>query len=62
VSEDFAGHDIFERANAIKEAEMATVRKFDAPLDIVMHTPEEYEAGSSPVPSFAREGEVVYRA
>jgi predicted nucleotidyltransferase len=57
VSEDFRGKDIFDRARAIKQAEVDTVKRFRVALDIVMFTPDEFESGSSPLPSFVREGE-----
>ena len=42
------------------KAELATVDKFVVPLDLVMLTPEEYESRSSPIASFAHDGEEVY--
>jgi predicted nucleotidyltransferase len=62
VSPDFQGKDIFDRSRLVMAAELATVGKFIVPLDLVMLTPGEYESRSSPIASFAREGEVVYHS
>ncbi len=59
VSPDFKDKDIFDRSKLIMKAEIATVDKFIVPLDLVMLTPEEYESRSSPIASFAHEGEEV---
>jgi predicted nucleotidyltransferase len=57
VSPDFRDKDIFERVELVKKADMATTMKFIVPLDLVMLTPEEYESRSSPIASFAHDGE-----
>jgi predicted nucleotidyltransferase len=59
VSPDFKNKDIFDRSKLIMKAELATVDKFIVPLDLVMLTPEEYESRSSPIASFAHEGEEI---
>ena len=59
VSSDYEGKDIFERVRLAKKAVMATADRFVIPLDIVHLTPEEYEARSSPIASFAHDGEEI---
>jgi uncharacterized protein len=59
VSGDYEGKDIFDRVRLAKKAVMATADRFVIPLDIVHLTPEEYESRSSPVASFAHEGEEI---
>jgi predicted nucleotidyltransferase len=59
VSSDYEGKDIFERIRLAKKAVMATADRFVIPLDIAHLTPEEYESRSSPIASFAHEGEEV---
>jgi len=60
ISEDFHGKDIFERAELTKEAEIATIRKFMIPLDVVTLTPEEFESEVSIISGYIRDGEAVY--
>jgi len=62
VSEDFRGKDIFKRVGLLKDAEVATIRKFMIPLDIVTMTPEEMESETSIIAAYAKEGETVYAA
>lgn len=62
VSEDFRDKDIFERIRLLKDAEIATIRKFMVPLDIVTMTPEEFGSKMSLIADFAKKGEVVYAA
>lgn len=59
VSSSYEGRDIFERVRLAKKAVMATADRFVMPLDIAHLTPEEYEARSSPIASFAHEGEEI---
>ncbi|OGQ51702.1 MAG: hypothetical protein A3J24_11025 [Deltaproteobacteria bacterium RIFCSPLOWO2_02_FULL_53_8] len=59
ISEDFVGKDIFARVKMIKDAEVATIRKFMVPLDVVAMTPDEYENGASLVAAYAKRGVVV---
>jgi len=59
VSNDYEGKDIFDRVRLAKRAVMATADKFIIPLDIAHLTPEEYESRSSPIASFAHEGEEI---
>jgi predicted nucleotidyltransferase len=59
VSSDYEGKDIFERVRLAKQAVMATADRFVIPLDIAHLTPEEYESRSSPIASFAHEGEEI---
>jgi len=59
VSSDYEGKDIFERVRLAKKAVMATADRFVIPLDIAHLTPEEYESRSSPIASFAHEGEEI---
>jgi predicted nucleotidyltransferase len=60
VSPDFRDKDIFDRSKLIMKAEIATADKFVVPLDLVMLTPEEYESRSSPIASFAHDGEEIH--
>lgn len=61
VSTDFRGKDVFERVALVKDAEIATIRKYMMPLDIVLLTPEEFRSGSSIIAGYARSGK-EYRA
>lgn len=46
----------------IKDAEIATIKKFMIPFDIIMMTPEEFRSGSSLVSEFAKKGTVLTAA
>jgi len=59
VSPDFRDKGIFDRVDMTAKAGSATIMKFIVPLDLVMLTPEEYESRSSPIASFAHEGEEI---
>ena len=60
VSGDFRGKDVFGRAQLIKDAEIATIRKFMVPIDIVLFTPEELNSKSSLIAGYARAGKVLH--
>ena len=60
ISEDFQDKDVFERAEMTKYAEIATIKKFLIPFDIITLTPEEFESGSSIIAEYAKTGEAVY--
>lgn len=62
ISKDFAKKDIYKRLDMIKEAEIATIKKFMIPLDIIMMTPEEFKSGTSLVSEFAKNGKVLTAA
>ena len=62
VSKDFKDKDIFERTNLTMEAEVATIRKFMVPFDIITMTPEELKSETSLISAYAKNGEVVYAA
>ena len=62
ISKDFKNKSIFKRLVMIKDAEIATIKKFMIPLDIVMMTPEEFESGTSLVSQYARKGKVLFAA
>jgi predicted nucleotidyltransferase len=62
ISEDFKHKNIFKRLELIKEAEIATIKKFMIPLDVIMMTPEEFEHGASLVSEYARNGKVLFEA
>lgn len=62
VSKDFKNKDIFERARLIMEAEVATIRKFMIPLDIITMTPEEFESETSLIADYAKKGKILYAA
>lgn len=59
ISSDFGRKNIYKRLAMIKEAEIATIKKFMIPLDIIMMTPEEFTSGSSLVSEFAKNGKVL---
>lgn len=59
ISEDFEGKDIFARVKMIKDAEVATIKRFMVPLDVIAMTPDEYENGSSLAVAYAKRGVVV---
>jgi len=42
VSSDFENKDLFERSKMTMKPEIATYKKFKAPMDILNLTPEEY--------------------
>jgi predicted nucleotidyltransferase len=62
VSKDFKDKDIFERANLTMEAEVATIKKFMIPFDIITMTPEEFESETSLIANYAKNGKVLYSA
>ncbi len=62
ISRDFEKRDIYKRLELIKDAEIATIKKFMIPLDIIMMTPEEFKSGSSLVSEFAKKGTVLTAA
>jgi len=62
VSGDFAGKDIFERAELTKDAELESIRTFLVPLDILTLTPEEFDDETSLVSEYTKRGQVVYAA
>ena len=62
ISRDFTNKDIYRRLALIKEAEIATIRKFMLPLDIVMMTPDEFKSGTSLVAEYAKQGKVLFAA
>jgi len=62
ISNDFKNKNIFKRLEMIKKAEIATIKKFMIPIDIIMMTPEEFEGGSSLVSEYAKNGTVLFAA
>jgi hypothetical protein len=62
ISPDFKDKNLFARLEMVKEAEIATIRKFMIPLDVIMMTPEEFEGGSSLVSAYAKERKVLFAA
>lgn len=62
ISSDFKNKDIFKRLELIKEAEIATIKKFLIPLDIILLTPEEFKSETSLVAQFAKNGKVLSAA
>ena len=59
ISTDFRNKGIFERLPLIKEAEIATIKKYMIPFDVVMMTPEEFASGTSLVSEYAKNGKVL---
>lgn len=62
ISRDFRNKNIYRRLELIKDAEIATIKKFIIPLDIVMMTPDEFKSGKSLVAEFAKKGTVLFAA
>lgn len=62
VSDDFKGKDIWKRAPMTHEAEIAVIRKFDIPIDLIKLTVDEYENETRMIASYVKEGKVVYSA
>ena len=62
VSRDFEGKGILERAKMIRNAEIATIKKYLIPLDIINMTPEELANGTSLAAQFVSNGNVIYEA
>jgi predicted nucleotidyltransferase len=59
ISPAFQGKNIFERADMTADAELACIRKFRVPLDIITLTREELQAPSSLIACSVREGTKV---
>lgn len=59
ISKDFRNKGIFKRLALIKKAEIATIKKYMIPLDVVMMTPDEFASGTSLVSEYAKEGKVL---
>lgn len=62
ISEDFKSKDIFKRLALVKDAEIATIKKYLIPLDVIMMTPDEFANGGSLVSDFAKNGKVISAA
>lgn len=61
ISKDFKNKNIFKRLQMIKKAEIATIKKFMIPIDIIMMTPEEFKGETSLVSDYAKKGrEIVH--
>ncbi|MBI5198174.1 MAG: nucleotidyltransferase domain-containing protein [Nitrospirae bacterium] len=56
ISEDFAGKDYWERIDLLSDA----IYDVFQPIEAVAMTPEEWEAGTSSIVDYAKDGEVVY--
>lgn len=59
ISKDFRNKDIFKRLALIKDAEIATIKKYMIPLDVIMMTPDEFTSGTSLVSEYAKKGKVI---
>jgi predicted nucleotidyltransferase len=62
ISKDFKNKNIFKRLEMIKKAEIATIKKFMIPIDIIMMTPEEFNGETSLVSGYAKKGKVFVPA
>jgi uncharacterized protein len=62
ISKDFRKKDIFKRLTLVKDAEIATIKKYMIPLDVIMMTPEEFASRTSLVYEYAKNGEVIFAA
>lgn len=60
ISKDFKNKNIFKRLQMIKNAEIATIKKFMIPMDIIMMTPEEFKEETSLVSAYAKKGTVIF--
>jgi len=59
ISKDFTNKGIFKRQAMIKEAEIATIKKYMMPFDVVMMTPDEFASGTSLVSEYAKKGKMI---
>ena len=59
VSNDFAGKDIFQRAEMLDNLQWALVERFMLPFDIVPISFGEWENSSSLIVDYAREGREI---
>ncbi len=55
ISDSFKGKNIFERAEMVGPAEMAAIKKYLVPFDIIMKTKQEYKSGKSIIVGYAME-------
>lgn len=62
ISKGFRGKNIFKRIEITKDAEVATIKKFMLPMDIITMPPEEFASGNSLVSEFAKKGKVLFAA
>lgn len=63
VSEDFHGHDIFQRLAKARGVHRELVRHFRRPFDILYYSPAEWENTCSPVVMHAKtKGQVIHQA
>jgi len=62
ISKDFMEKSIFKRLAMIKEAEIATIRKYTIPFDVIMMTPDEFASGTSLVAEYAKQGKKISAA
>lgn len=62
ISKDFRGKNIFKRLAMIKEAEIATIRKYMIYFDVIMMTPDEFASGTSLVAEYAKQGKEISAA
>jgi len=62
ISNDFRNKNIFKRLAMIKEAEIATIRKYMIPFDVIMMTPDEFASGTSLVAEYAKQGKEISAA
>ncbi|MCL6591464.1 MAG: nucleotidyltransferase domain-containing protein [Firmicutes bacterium] len=62
ISRDFEGKGILQRAKMIRNAEIATIKKYLIPLDVINMTPEELAKGASLAAQFVSNGNVIYEA
>jgi len=60
ISKDFKNKNIFKRLEMIKKAEIATIKKFMIPIDIILMTPEEFKGETSLVSEYAKKGTVIF--
>lgn len=62
VSNDFKYRNLVKRGRLTREAEIAVMRKFDIPIDLIKLTVNEYENETRMIASYVKEGKVVYSA
>jgi predicted nucleotidyltransferase len=60
VSNDFKYRSISHRGRLTYDAEVAVIRKFDIPIDLIKLTVDEYENETRMIASYIKEGKVVY--
>ena len=62
ISSNFRNKSIFKRLAMIKDAEIATIKKYMIPLDVIMMTPDEFASETSLAAAYAKQGKAISAA